>query len=683
MSGTTYNDDSIKSLKGADRVRKRPSVMLGSDDLKGAFHAFKEVLGNSLDEARAGFGKHIKVVLYADGSISVQDDGRGVPMDWNENEQRYNWQLVFDELYAGGKYDDSEYKFSVGLNGVGATATQYTSEYMDVVSCYGGKRYEMHFKHGEAVSELTCEPYTGQTGTFIKWKPDIEVFTEIKITFRMLRDYCTGQAHINCVTMELVDEARPSNNITIVGQGIKYRLCEVLGDKVIECFDNEAAPEEVKTISGQTMKGKDYNGKIDFVLAITDECTTKQMYFHNTAEVHNGQHDMAFRDVLTNFFKEIGKENGVTIQPYDYNDYVSIIISTYSNITSFANQTKDSVNSDFIYTLIYKALDDKFEELKMKGNPIIKDMIGKVVNRALARKAAKEAEMLARKAKKATANRRSEPAKFKACLEKDPAKRELFIVEGDSALGSCKDARNAEFQALIPVMGKTLNCFKAPLEAILSNTVVQDIVQVIGCGIDIGDAHTENLFDINKLKYSKILIATDGDVDGYQIRMLVLSILYRLMPKLLELGVVYIVESPLFEIVTNKGSKFAYTVAEKDKLLTELKAQGVRIERVNRSKGLGENTPEMLSITTMAPETRKLTQLKFNPSDALITDITSMLFGADPHNLRKDFIADMLGQMASDNVETSLILEEMDDEEAEGRNEVIAPRSDDDMAVAG
>ena len=667
MADTTYNDESIKALKGADRVRMRPGVMLGSDDLKGAFHTFKEILGNSLDEARAGFGNTVKVVKYKDGSISVEDNGRGVPMAWNEAEQRYNWQLVFDELYAGGKYDDSEYKFSVGLNGLGSTATQYTSEYMIVVSKRDGKKYTMNFKQGKPVGELQTEDLSDEekavTGTFIKWKPDIDVFTEVDIPFKMITEYCTGQAHINSVTIIMENERHPNKNVTVVGQGIKYCLTEKLGDKVIDCFDNTNATEEYRTISGQTAKGQEYSAKIDFVLAITEECNTKQFYFHNTAEVKGGQHDMAFRNVLAQFFKELGKQAGMTVQPSDYNDYISVIISTYSNITSFANQVKDSVSNDFIYTLVEKALADKLNELVEKENPVIKDMISKVFIRVQARKAAKEAEMLARKAKKVTANRRSEPEKFVACSEKNPAKRELYIVEGDSALGSCKDARDSGFQALIPIRGKILNCLKAPMASILENDIIGDLVQTIGCGIDTGDAlESGELFNIEKLKYNKIIICTDADVDGYQIRVLLYTMFYRLMPKLIEEGYVYIAETPLFELETNKGSKFAYTVAEKDELLKECEKEGIKVYKVNRSKGLGENTPEMMSLTTMAPETRRLTQIKFNPFDALVVDITNMLFGTDPTDSRKEFLISILGNEASDLKETIDVIEEVEEE---------------------
>lgn len=668
ISESGYNNDSITSLKGADRVRMRPGVMLGSDDLAGAFHAFKEVLGNSLDESRAGFGDRVTVTLYKDGSLSVEDHGRGVPMDWNAKEGRFNWQLVFDELYAGGKYDDTEYKFSVGLNGLGATATQYTSAYMDVISKRDGNKYTMHFKSGVPLGELQTEELPeaekGDTGTWIKWKPDIEVFTDVGITFKMLKEYCVGQAHINKVTMELIDEANPNNNLTIEGQGIKFCLTEVLKGKVIETFDNESDPAELREKSGNTAKGKPYNAKIDFVLAITEECSTKQLYFHNTAEVHGGRHDMAFRDVLTEFFKNIGKAAGVTIQPYDYNDYISVIISTYSNVTSFANQTKDSVNSDFIYFLIKDAMRAKLIDLAEKGSPIIKDMTQKVINRALARKAAKEAEMLARQVKKATTTRRSDPEKFVACREKDPAKRELYIVEGDSALGSCKDARDAEFQAIIPVRGKTLNCLKVPLATILKNEIVQNIITVVGCGIEVPNAVDDGeFFDIKKLKYDKIIICTDADVDGFQIRVLIYTIFYVLMPQLLEMGKVYIAETPLFELETKKGSYFAYSVAERDSMIKDLEAKGTRVIKVNRSKGLGENTPEMMSTTTMNPATRKLLQLQFNPNDALVSDITNMLFGSDPSDMRKGFISDLLGAKAAAIKETLMAIDISDAEE--------------------
>lgn len=631
-----YNDSSIRSLKGADRVRLRPEVMFGSADLKGAFHSFKEILGNSLDEARAGFGKTIDVVYYSDGAISVRDYGRGVPMGWNEAEGRYNWELIFDELYAGGKYDaeDGNYKFSVGLNGLGAACVQYTSEYFEVISYQPNKIFKKSFAKGVPLDDkLIEEPNTtGETGTFIKWKVDDDVFSDVLFKFDMFKNYCEGQAHINEVNFNLHDEAT-GEDIYYEGKGVEHYLRSQLGENVIDIITRRNSTKGIE-------KGHNFTCECELVLAITKECKSKQLYFHNTSTMVTGEHINAVQDAVTAFFKDIAKRNGVNILPYDYNDYLSVLVSTYSNITSFANQTKDGVSNRFIYSIIYATVKDALEEAVVKGTESITTLVDNVVRAAMARKKAKEIEAQERLVKRTT-NRRAKAEKFVDCKESDPSKRELFIVEGDSALSSCKQSRDGSFQALIPVRGKTLNCLKAPVDVILKNQIVQDIISTVGTGADIGSGN--DLFDISKLQYNKIIFCTDGDVDGFQIRVLLYTIFYRLMPQLLRDGYVYVVETPLFEIITNKGTEFAYTVEEKDEIVERVKSQHGIVKKINRSKGLGENDPDMMWNTTMNPDTRKLVPLDIDIRNTLVRDISNMLFGVDPENGRKDFIFDMLG----------------------------------------
>lgn len=671
MSESTYNNQSIKALKGADRVRIRPAVMFGSDDLKGAFHTFNEILGNSLDEARAGYGKIIHVKYYADKSMSVEDFGRGAPMDWNPNENCYNWQLIFDELYAGGKYDDSEYKFSLGLNGLGATSVQYTSAFTNVRVHRDGKEYSMSFKSGKAVTELQIVDMPDvPTGTFIHWKPDNEVFTNTDITFKMLYDYCESQAHINNVTITLEDEAHPENNCEIVGKGLEHYLSMKVGKYIKAVYTNENDPPQYVTVAGTDSHGKAYTCKLDLVLALTEEHAPEYLFFHNTANVHGGAHYYGVQNALSEFFKMVSREKGVALQPSDYQGYFSIAASSFSNITSFANQTKDSVNNDFVQSLVYYSLFEKLNLLYAKQDANIMSICESAVTMAYARKAAKEAEMLARKAKKVTQVKRQDPEKYKDCYEKDPKKRELYILEGDSALGSAKDSRNAQFQALIPIRGKSLNCLKADFTSILENAEIQDLVSIIGTGIEAGNS--ADTFNINKLRFDKIIICTDADVDGYQIRVLLYTMFYKLMPKLIEEGHVYVVETPLFELETRqKGSLFAYTVQEKNELLEKCAKEGVRVLKVNRSKGLGENTPEMMQLTTMSPDTRRLVQLKFDPNDPMVADATHMLFGEDPTNTRRDFILSMFGTLAADMLDTLDVIDNTSDEETEETNDIV------------
>ena len=632
----SYNDESIRQLKGAERVRKRPGVMFGSDDIKGAFHTFKEILGNSLDEARDGYGSLIEVVYKEDGGISVRDYGRGVPMGWNKAEGRYNWELVFDELYAGGKYDDDgdNYKFSVGLNGLGAAAVQYTSEYFNVISYQEKKVFKKDFKKGYPTNKDLVEEdnKTGQTGTFIEWKVDNEVFPDTAFTFDMFKEYCEGQAHINAVNFKLLDE-HTGEEVEYEGKGVEHYLREQLGDKVIDIISKKAESQGIE-------RTKKYSCKCEIVLAVTSETKSKQLFFHNTANMSTGVHIDAVQDAVNGFFKQLGKKNGVTIMPYDYNDYLSVIVSTYSNITSFANQTKDGVSNQFVYFLIKKTVEDILNEAVIMGKDSINTLIQNVVNAALARKKAKEIEIQARQVSK-MANARKEPEKLVSCREKDPRKRELFIVEGDSAMTSCKLARDGSFQAIIPVRGKTLNCLKASMESILESQIINDLISAIGTGVDIGGG--KELFDIDKLKYNKIIICTDADVDGFQIRVLLYTTFYRLMPQLLRDGYIFVAETPLFEIETSAGIKFAYTIEEKDAIMQECEKNHITVRKVNRSKGLGENDPDMLWNTTMNPETRKLVPLEVDINESMVRDLSNMLFGNDPGNGRKEFIFDMLG----------------------------------------
>lgn len=652
-----YDDNSIRSLKGAERVRKRPGVMFGSDDIKGAFHTLKEIVGNSTDEGRAGFGNLIEITYHKDGSISVRDYGRGVPMGWNEREERYNWDLIFNELYAGGKYDeDSEtYKFSVGLNGLGAASTQYTSEWFTVESYKEDKVYRKEFKKGYPVDgDMEERPNdTGKTGTFIHWKVDNEVFPDTNFTFKMFKDYCEGQAHINSIDFKVLDE-HTGEEVYIEGEGIEKYLVNQLGENVIDVFYSKKANKGVE-------RGANFSTECEVVLAITEECKSKYMYFHNTANIDTGVHVTAVQDAVNKFFKAIGKQNGVSIQPYDYNDYLSVLVSSYSNITSYANQTKTGVSNQFIYDIIYTTVEDMLNEAVLKGKESIKTLIDNVVGAALARKKAKELEAQERLVRKTTSNRTKKPEKFVDCGEKNPAKRELFIVEGDSAKESCKLARDGSFQAILPIKGKIINCLKASIEDILGdnstakdskkgNQEVLDILSLLGTGVDLGT--NSDLFDINKLKFNKIIICTDGDVDGFQIRVLLYTVFYRLTPQLLRDGYVYVAETPLFELVTNKGIYFAYSVEEKDKMVAEFPSKGIVIKQINRSKGLGENDPDMMWDTTMNPETRRLVKLDIDPREQVVRDISNMLFGLDPHKERKDFIFEMLGQGLQDLVDT-------------------------------
>lgn len=427
LKQNNYDDDSIKSLKGADRVRLKPGVMFGSDNIKGAFHTFKEIVGNALDEARGGYGKVIDIIYHKDGAITVKDRGRGVPMGWNEKEQHWNWHLVFNELYAGGKYDgkDDAYKYSVGLNGLGAAAVQYVSEYFIVKSFKGNKMYMKEFMEGNPLNDELYEEdlEEEQYGTEIKWKIDNKVFRNTNFKFEEFVAYCEGQAHINNVTFNLKDE-KSGQEVVIEGKGPEYYLTSQLGDKVIDVLTAKDKSE------GKEERGQHYSSKSEVCLVITEESESKEYFFHNTANMTTGVHIKATQDAILGFFRNLGKQNNVTIMPYDYKDYLSIIVSTYSNITSFANQTKEGVDNQFIYDLIYKTITNLLEESLAKGYESVKTLSENVVTAAIARKKAKEFEAQERMIKKAT-KKREKAEKYVDCRSNDPKEKELFIVEGE------------------------------------------------------------------------------------------------------------------------------------------------------------------------------------------------------------------------------------------------------------
>lgn len=665
-----YDDNSIIALKGAERVRQRPAVMFGSADITGAFHTFIEIVGNALDEARAGYGKQIDVVYHSDGSLSVRDYGRGVPMGWNEKEQRYNWDLVFNDLYAGGKYnDDGNYNFSVGLNGLGAASTQYTSKWFNVVSYTKDTIYTKKFERGKPTDNEPAQAVandTNTTGTYIHWQIDNDVFPDTEFKKEMFIEFLEPQAHIANITINFVDEVH-DYKAQYVGTTLQDYLEQMLGGGIKQSFVLHNKSQGKEQVPGKA-QAQDYRAECEIVLSITESREPIRKYFHNTAVMRNanGYHHQAFDSALADFFKDIGKTVGLKIQPRDYEDYISCLISTYSNITSFYNQTKDGVSSSFIFFLIKETMLDCLELEYAKGNEALTGFVNSVVASAQARVRAKELEKIEKTAVQQQRQAvKVKPEKFKDCSSNKPAECELYIVEGDSALGSCLLARDSRFQALIPVQGKILNCLKAGIDRIVKSEIINNLVAVIGTGVDLG---TKNMFDIRKLKFDKIVICTDADVDGFQIRVLLYCMFYRLMPELLKQGKVYIVETPLFEIETSRGTDFVYTVEEKDKKLKEYEQTGVTVRNINRSKGLGENTPEMMRKTTMLPETRKLIQLKIDVQEQIVRELSQVLFGNDYTNQRKEFVKELLGVQLSDLVDEIETLTE-DDRNMEDNDE--------------
>ena len=640
-----YNQESITMLKGADRVRLRPGVIFGSDGIDGCCHSFFEILSNSIDEAREGYGDRIEVTRFLDHSILVEDYGRGIPLDYNEKEQRYNWELVFCELYAGGKYSRGEsdsYEYSLGLNGLGSCATQYSSEYMDVTVCHGGYKYQLHFEKGENIGGLKKEKFRHRhTGTAIHWKPDLEVFTEIEIPLEYYLSTLKKQAVVNAgLTLVLRDE-------TDKNQFQTYEFCYpegILGYvKEISAGKELTAPVFYQT----ERKGRDRADKPEYkVMMNVAFCFNNENnlieYYHNSSWLeHGGAAEKAtknaFVSVLDQYLKQNGKysknENKITFA--DVEDSLLLVSSNFSTETSYENQTKKSVTNKFIQEAMADFLKSQLEIYLIENKLDAEKISNQLLINKRSRENAEKTKLNLKKKLSGSVDIANRVQKFVDCRTKDASRRELYIVEGDSALGSVKLGRDAEFQAIMPVRGKILNCLKAGYEKIFKSEIIVDLVKVIGCGVELKTKHNKDLsaFSLDHLRYQKIIICTDADVDGYQIRTLILTMFYTLMPTLIEQGYIFIAESPLYEIKTKKESLFAYTDREKDQIVEGLKGEKVKIMR---SKGLGENDPDMMWHTTMNPETRKL--IRVMPEDEEETKrMFDLLLGNDLQG-RKDFI---------------------------------------------
>ena len=653
-----YGNESITSLKGADRVRKRPAVIFGSDGLEGCEHSFFEILSNSIDEAREGFGTEIEVTRFLDGSIEVRDCGRGIPLDYNEKEGRFNWELVSCELYAGGKYNNNSggmYEYSLGLNGLGACATQYSSEYMDVTVIRDKTKYTLHFEKGENVGGLQKEPVRStKTGSVQKWKPDREVFTDINIPLEFYKDTLNKQAMVNAgIRFILYNESDTGMEMYeyYYEKGIIDYLAEAVGEQgftTIESWDMER--------EGRDREDKDkYKLKMQVAFCFSNTVNLIE-YYHNSSYLeHGGSPDKAVKNAfvyaIDKYLKNNGKYNksDSKISFTDVEDCLALVINSFSTQTSYENQTKKAINNKFIQDAMTEFLRQQLETYFIENKADAEKIANQVLVNKRSRESAEKAKIDIKKKLTGTMDVTNRVEKFVDCRSKDVSQREVYIVEGDSALGSCKLARDASFQAIMPIRGKILNCLKADYPRIFKSDVIVDLLRVLGCGVEINTKHNNKLdsFNIDNLRWDKVIICTDADVDGFHIRTQLLTMIYRLTPTLIDMGKVYIAESPLYEITVTKGKRknekhFAYTDAERDEIVDRLQKSGLSKDKdeyeIKRSKGLGENQPEMMSLTTMHPATRRL--IRVTPEGAEKTaQMFEILLGDNPGD-RRDYIAE-------------------------------------------
>ena len=650
-SKKTYGNTSISALKGADRVRKRPGVIFGSDGLDGCEHAVFEILSNSIDEAREGHGKVITVKRFLDHSVEVEDQGRGCPVDWNEKEQKYNWELVFCELYAGGKYGNNQggnYEYSLGLNGLGSCATQYASRYMDVTVWRDGYEYTLRFERGEVVGEkgkeLQKTPLSRKrTGTRTHWLPDLDVFTDIDIPAEYFTDVMKRQAVVNAgITFRFQNE---------VSRG-KFETTEFLYENGIADYVKELAGEETLTTPvfwEAERKGRDRADKDEYKVKLSVACCFSNKvhvieHYHNSSWLeHGGSPEKAARSAFVGaidaWLKQNSKyqKNESKITWADVEDCLVLVSNNFSTQTSYENQTKKAITNKFVQEAMTEFLRSRLEIYFIENPADAERIAGQVLVNKRSRETAERTRLGIKKKLSGTIDIANRVQKFVDCRTKDVSRREIYIVEGDSALGSVKLSRDAEFQGIMPVRGKILNCLKADYARIFKSEIITDLIKVLGCGVEVQNKHVKDLsaFDLNNLRWSKVVICTDADVDGFQIRTLILTMLYRLTPTLIQQGYVYIAESPLYEITCKEKTWFAYSDKEKNDIVASLEGKKYDIQR---SKGLGENEPDMMWLTTMNPETRRL--IKVMPEDAERTSAMFDLLLGDNLQGRKDHIAE-------------------------------------------
>ena len=645
----SYGNESISQLKGADRVRKRPAVIFGSDGIEGCEHAVFEILSNSIDEAREGYGDKIVVTRFLDGSIEVQDFGRGLPVDYNKKEDRYNWELVFCELYAGSKYNTNDangsYEYSLGLNGLGLCATQYSSEYMDAEVHKDGFKYNLHFEKGEIVGEMQKEPYNKRdTGTRIRWKPDLKVFTDINIPLEYYQETIKRQS--------------------VVNQGIKFTLKNQISSSSFEtfeyCYDNGITDYVKEIANGTEMSSvqfwsservgrdradmKDYKVKLTAAVCFSNKVQAKEYYHNSSFLEHGGAPEKAFRNAfvyqIDNYLKTNGKyvKSDAKITYQDVEDCLILVVSSFSTQTSYENQTKKAITNKFIQEAMTEFFRQQLEIYFLENKLDADKITGQVLINMRSRIKAESTRINIKKTLQTGNDMTSRVEKFVDCRSKDVSEREIFIVEGDSALGACKQARDSSFQAIIPVRGKILNCLKSEYDKIFKSDIIVDLIKVLGCGVEVNSKKSKDVssFNINDLRWNKVIICTDADVDGFHIRTLILTMIHRLMPTIIQEGKVFIAESPLYEIRTKDKTYFCYTEKEKVDVLEQI---GNAKYTIQRSKGLGENDADMMWLTTMNPKTRRLIKVEPDTIESLMEERFELFMGDDLQG-RKDFIAE-------------------------------------------
>tara|TARA_R110000868_G_scaffold306734_1_gene568037 strand:- start:67317 stop:69254 length:1938 start_codon:yes stop_codon:yes gene_type:complete len=629
--GSDYKASNIQVLEGLEAVRKRPAMYIGDTGQRGLHHLINEVVDNSIDEALAGHCDHIIVQINQNGSMTIEDNGRGIPVDMHEKFGIPAVEVVLTKLHAGGKFDKDTYKVSGGLHGVGVSCVNALSNLFVATIHRNGKIYKMEFEKGITTTELTVEGETDHTGTYITFYPDETIFTQtVEFKFNIIAERMRELAFLNPeVTIELIDERE--EDPTLGKETYHYEG----GVKDFVQYLDEARDTSMPTpiyIQGE-VDGVPVELAMQYNSSYTENVHS---YVNNINTREGGTHVSGFRRALTRSLKSYADKNKIiksnskiSISGEDFREGLTAVLSVKVQEPQFEGQTKTKLGNSEVQSAVEVTVYDQLNEYLEQNPKIAKKVIEKVVLAAEAREAARKARQLVQR--KSVMSGGGLPGKLADCSIKDPEHCEIYLVEGDSAGGSAKMGRNRSFQAILPLRGKILNVEKAKINKILENKEIQAMITAFGAGI----GHSEEEFELEKLRYHKIIIMTDADIDGSHIRTLLLTFFYRYMRPLVEAGFVYIATPPLYRITLGKNIEYAWDDPTRDKIINEYK-KGKRKFDVSRYKGLGEMNPEQLWETTMDPETRTLQQVSIE-SAAGADKMFSTLMGDDVAP-RREFI---------------------------------------------
>jgi DNA gyrase subunit B len=623
-----YNAGSIITLKGLDAVRKRPAMYIGSTDINGLHHLVYEVVDNSIDEALAGYCKRIDVFIHQDNSVSVLDDGRGIPVDYHAEEKMSALQLVLSTLHSGGKFDNNSYKISGGLHGVGVSCVNALSIWLKVEVYRNGKINFIEFNRGVPLADVRVVGESDKRGTRVIFKPDPEIFETTEFSFDILSKRLRELAFLNKGIVISINDQRQG--------GKTHEFCYPGGlVSFISYLDENKTPLHSEPMYFQE---ETEGHEVEIAMQYNDQYVENVFSFANNINtVDGGTHLSGFKKGLTRAINtyiennKLLKNDTIEIKGEDLREGLTAIVSIKIPNPQFEGQTKSKLGNSEVAGIVEMFMIDKLGTLLEENPAIARKIIDKCVNSAIAREAARKARQLARR--KTVMDGGGLPGKLADCQERDPSKCEIFIVEGDSAGGSAKMGRDRRFQAILPLRGKILNVEKARMDKVISHEEIQIIVQALGTGFGSKESCEEDEgFTISKLRYHKIIIMTDADVDGSHIRTLLLTFLFRHMPGLIDNGYVYIAQPPLYKVKSGKEERYAFSDEEKETILTEWKER--KNISVQRYKGLGEMNPDQLAETTMNPDTRYLLQVKLE--DFIEADrIFTMLMGEEVEPRRR------------------------------------------------